>query len=121
MSNAKCSRTPHRDAAGNPSLEIALRCAASVVSADPGTKDHEALLTALEEELNAWLVNRAEAALQLSWALGADFLELGQLFGDGMDPGELRQLSVTLRPEARVERSYDLLFADNAPEDESHE
>lgn len=121
LSGAKAKLKSHRDAAGAPSLGIDIECAASVVSADPGAISHEQQLKLLEKELGQWLGARTEAALSLSRELETDFLELGRIFGgESMDKAALEALPVTLTLQPKVERSYDILFAVNAPEDESH-
>lgn len=118
MGSAKTDFRPCRDAGGSLSLAAEIDCSASVVSSDPGNISHEELLPMLEDEFCAWLENRTEAALALWRESGADFLELWRY----TDPAKPVPETMTIVPKirGRVERSYDLLFAENAPEDESH-
>lgn len=118
MSGAKSRFRPFRDARGKASLAVETDCSASVVSSDPGTLPHEELLTLLEGEFERWIRQRTEAALALWQETGADFLELWRHFGTGSISPET--LTVVTDCKGRLERSYDILFAENAPEDESH-
>lgn len=117
MGQAKTELTPCYDASGAPSLALRAECSASVVSADAGSPPHEELLPRLEEELQHWVCQRLEAALNLSRESGADFAELRRLFGENAP--DLAALPIHLTVSARVERSYDILFAENAAEGES--
>ena len=118
MGGAKTDYRPCRDADGQPSLAITVDCSAAVVSSDPGQLPHEALLRKLDGEFDRWIEERTEAALALWRESGADFLELGRHFsGETVTPDTLR---VVTDCRGRVERSYDILIAENAPEDESH-
>ena len=79
---------------------------------------HGQLLKLLETEFGRWIQQRTVAALALGQDSGADFLELWRHFGTGRISPE--QLRVVTECRGQVERSYDILFAENAPEDESH-
>lgn len=121
MSGGKTKLEAEWDEKGRPRLTVGCSCSASVVSAAPGRLPHGALLPLLDRQLQEWVAVRLEAALALSRETGADFLELGRRLGrEGLSPEELQALGWSAEIRARVERSYDILFAENAPEDESH-
>ena len=118
MGDVKSTFRPCADADGNLSLAAEIECSASVVSSDPGDLPHKDLLPLLEEEFGRWIQQRTDAALELWQKSGADFLELWRCVAAAPLPPE--QLRVVTKCRGRVERSYDILFAENAPEDESH-
>jgi len=118
MADARSRFRPCRDADGRLSLAAEIECRASVVSSDPGNPTHEELLPLLEEEFAVWIQSRVEAALTLWQECGADFLELWRYVSPAKPTPET--LRVVPKVRGRVERSYDILFAGNAPEDEIH-